>query len=415
MDQAAIEPMDQDVLGRRYRVELARITGGDDLAGREDIPMFLARLPVSTTLTDLEIDFYRHRPFHQDYLRIVQSICECLANLQREHHPLRSLELSYIGGRDDGQLLAHAIQLILIAAKQFGIAYLKLGRMDSLPMEFLFEFCHDNRHLIVLELENVSFTSDYGEEVSTVRFANTPLAVEEFILNQVIFDNLTMTSNFANLVHAMGVSALSLGTLICWNENDEGGVLHVAMRIVSELVKPSVQQLKLLDSCKMHYFQAALSAGTAAFLIELNVSIECYVAEATSKVYVLRRFIGEAVQLQSLAIFPNHLTVFLLRSLVETLEACSTITRIEVGNYDAEGVPQVQPIAARDADIVLQFRQIAARNDKLAQFMASPNTYSKDQLLDLLQQFDHCPTGRYRLARTLPEVFNFQRGDSLFH
>ena len=76
---------------------------------------------------------------------------------------------------------------------------------------------------------------------------------------------------------------------------------------------------------------------------------------------------------------------------------------------DSDVVQQVQPIAARDSNDVVQqqFQQIAARNEKLAQFTANSSTYPQDQLLDLMRQFDNCPTGRYRLARTLPGVFSF--------
>jgi hypothetical protein len=131
---------------------------------------------------------------------------------------------------------------------------------------------------------------------------------------------------------------------------------------------------------------------------------------------VLRRFIGDAAELQNLTIFINPQTAPLLRSLVETLEACTTITLLEVGSEGNQGDnSSSSDDDDDDADIVQQFKRIAVRNEKLAQFMASPNTYPKDQLLDLMRQFDNCPTGRYRLACSLPEIFDFQRGDSLFH
>ena len=83
-------------LGTSYCLELVRFTGDEgeedvELADGEDIPLFLARLPVSTTLTELEINFESYELAHRDNHRIVQPICECLANLQREHHPLRKL------------------------------------------------------------------------------------------------------------------------------------------------------------------------------------------------------------------------------------------------------------------------------------------------------------------------------------
>ena len=67
---------------------------------------------MSTTLTELEIGFVNYDRSHRDNRRTAQPICECLAHLRREHHPLRKLELSCICGGDDGQLIDHAIQLI---------------------------------------------------------------------------------------------------------------------------------------------------------------------------------------------------------------------------------------------------------------------------------------------------------------
>ena len=140
-------------LGTRYSLEmfLMGYVGDEEeddeqSAGEEVLNWFLARLPVSTTLTELNLSYYDYDLAHRDNRRIVQPICECLANLRREHHPLRKLILSCVAG-DDAQLYNNALQRLFIAAKQFGIAHLKLDRLNYLPMGLLVDFCHNNRHL----------------------------------------------------------------------------------------------------------------------------------------------------------------------------------------------------------------------------------------------------------------------------
>ena len=445
MDQAADEEIDQDVaeetsatnnehlvLGTRYSLELSLMGFDDDEEEEDDEPnagevklnWFLVRLPVSTTLAELVISFDKYNHAHRDYRRIVQPICECLANLQRENHPLRKLELTNMLGDDIQLRTGGALQLLVTAAKQFGFAYLKLESMDPLPMEFMVEICHNNRHLNVLELKSVSFTSNNGEEVSSVGIATPKLTLDKLILDEIFFENLTMTSKFANLAHATNVSALELGNIIClrdasqwWGGDDDKryDVMEVTSRIVSELVKPSVQHLQLLDDCEAHDFEAALSARTGTFLIKLFVSIcDDDDDDALQKVDALRRFISDAVQLQRLTIFANHLTASWLRRLVGTMEAFTTITRIEVIIH---GGPRRYRTALGDeenANVVQQLRRCAARNKRLALFRASPNTYPNDQLLDLLLQLDKSPTGRFQLVRSLPEILSFPTTERLF-
>ena len=89
------------------------------------------------------------------------------------------------------------------------------------------------------------------------------------------------------------------------------------------------------------------------------------------------------------------------------MEACTTITRIALDYNGGRG--------DYDGNVsVVQLRSFATRNVQLALFTASPSTYPNDQLLDLMRQFDNCPTGRYRLARSLLGMFTFQSGHSLF-
>ena len=124
--------------------------------------------------------------------------------------------------------------------------HLSLEIVHYIPMEFLVEFCSDNRHLNVLELAEMCFNSDNGEDVSSVGCANTTLTLGKLILKNISFENPTMASKFANFAHATSVSALSLGDITCrYYDDEEGGMYYgnnileeATTRIVSELVKP---------------------------------------------------------------------------------------------------------------------------------------------------------------------------------
>ena len=413
-------------LGTSYRLRLDEFAISDEDEANfenEELNWFLARLPVSTTLTELDVVFTNYELAHQDNHRVVQPICECMAKIRPEKHPLRRLELCYmVGDEIHVQLLTGALQLFLVAAKQCGIAHLRGESLNYMPIEFMVEFCHDNRHLNVLELENVCFTHNVEEGVSPAAASDpTLLTLDELFLSEVQFANPTIATSFFSLAQATSVSALGIGNIICRREDDEvGGEYYgyddsdLTSRIVSELVKPSVQRLSLRHNCQIHHFQAALNTETGTFLSELDASIDCDFADALAKVNMLRRFMSDAVQLQHLTVFANPQTVPLLRSLVETLEACTTITRLEVGNNGYQDDDSNYSVDDKDGKVVQQLRRVTARNERLAQFIANPNTYRNDQLLNLMRQFDNCPTGRYRLACSLPGVFSFQTGHSLF-
>ena len=59
-------------------------------------------------------------------------------------------------------------------------------------------------------------------------------------------------------------------------------------------------------------------------------------------------------------------------------------------------------------DPVHLMRKLAARNEELARFEANPSIYPTENLLALMPRFDNCPTGRYMLSRSLPQVFSFE-------
>jgi hypothetical protein len=153
----------------------------------------------------------------------------------------------------------------------------------------------------------------------------------------------------------MSVSALELGAFyVGLGEN------LVTKRIVSGFKMPGVEFLTLSSSCKLKHFQAALHAGMAT-VIQLTVMI-CHVDVhvATEKLESLTRMIRGSVQLNSLTIitYEGNPLNRPPRQLFQALEACPTVTEIQVDSdygdphYFTE--PEVQ-----------QLRRITARNSEL--------------------------------------------------
>ena len=84
--------------------------------------------------------------------------------------------------------------------------------------------------------------------------------------------------------------------------------------------------------------------------------------------------------------------------MIKAIEGCATITQfslIHEGRYYVD-----RPLNSK-------IRRALARNNELARFVASPSTYPTHSLPSLMVQFDQCPSGRYMLARRLPEMLSF--------
>ena len=181
-----------------------------------------------------------------------------------------------------------------------------------------------------------------------------------------------------------------------------------------EFKMPLVEQLTLRPSCKIKHFQAALGAGMSTVK---RLTVEFFRYEgcaATEKLEALTRMIRGAVKLNSLTLRTyagnglNHLPLrqsihLPLRQLFQALEACATVTEIHVNNYDGSPNIFTEPE-------VQELLRITARN----RFVANPSTFPNDKLLNLMIQLSDCPSGLYMLTRRLPEVFSFEKGDSLF-
>ena len=131
--------------------------------------------------------------------------------------------------------------------------------------------------------------------------------------------------------------------------------------------------------------------------------------ETPKKLESLTRMIRGAVKLNSLTIHNRNSSKPLCppRQLLQVLEACPTVTEIQVNRDDGNR----HDFTEREAQ---QLRQITARNRELGQFVANPSTFPNDKLLTLMIQLNDCSSGLYMLTRRLPEVFSFEKGNRLF-
>ena len=329
--------------------------------------------------------------------RVVEPLCRCLASLrlQNEHLPLREISFHWV--RRD------IVRQFLVAMKQFGIREVIFRSTDPFPVHWLVDFCHDNSNLKVLDLNLMDFTDEVVADPIGGSASTTSL--ESLILNHLTFHTSFAATNFAHFVAHMSVSRLELGILVADNAED-----LVTKRILSEFKMPSVESLTLPVLCTGEHFQAALHAGMAT-LIDLFVDLSpgFHVDNTTEKLESLIRMIRGAVKLRILCfIYGNRSNPMRPpRELCQVLEACSSVLQIKV---DIIGNPYYFTEPEKH-----QLNRISVRNIELCHFMADPPSFPNAKLLNLMPQFNDCPSGLYRLTRRLPEVFSFAKGHSLFH
>ena len=210
------------------------------------IEQFIASLKATTSLTDLCVDAkWPWRSTPERNRRVIEPLCRCIANLRRHNpnHPLSILKII------DGKL--DMVEQFLVAAKQFGIHTLDFYR-PSLLLQSLAEFCRDNSHLKVLAIfgwalndedPTISVSSQYGQQDSSVH-----LTLDSLLVRAVHFENTTVTNKFLNFITHITYPALQLGSIdIAANNKEEKKIER--MRIVSALIKPSVEDLTLMYGC----------------------------------------------------------------------------------------------------------------------------------------------------------------------
>ena len=227
------------------------------------IEQFIASLKATTSLTDLCVDAkWPWRSTPERNRRVIEPLCRCIANLRRHNpnHPLSILKII------DGKL--DMVEQFLVAAKQFGIHTLDFYR-PSLLLQSLAEFCRDNSHLKVLAIfgwalndedPTISVSSQYGQQDSSVH-----LTLDSLLVRAVHFENTTVTNKFLNFITHITYPALQLGSIdIAANNKEEKKIER--MRIVSALIKPSVEQLTLDRDCRIEVMDAMETSSTVTHI-----------------------------------------------------------------------------------------------------------------------------------------------------
>ena len=310
----------------------------------------------------------------------------------------------------------YELEQFLVAAKQYGILQLTLIRIPNLPIQFLADFCRDNRNLKVLQLEDLclvgratelSFPPDQ-EEASldsspVLALDELHIGAADYNRGAVAFPNPAAVTAFTHLLQRMTYSVLEIGNVSVQDGSQTCCRDTSTEYIVSELFQPSVGQLTIHPDCQLRLYPAALKSGIASVL----VNIHCDRRDTTERLKLITGMIRDSVQLQSLALYFNTgcrgydpPPPFL-----PALEASASITRLQVNR---EHMSLLRDPPGFSPDQVLQMRNITARNEELARFEANPSIYPIENWLVLVRCFDNCPTGRYRLARHLPEVFSLE-------
>lgn len=326
-----------------------------------NLQITIATLEATTTLTNLHIHLLHYKATPENNARFIEPFCRCIANLRRHNpnHPLTWLCIQAAETKDDCDI----VDQLLFAAKQFGIQHLRIV-FTRLPIQSLVEFGRDNRHLKVLDLSYSNLFFSDKEDESTISIlspkdgpqqkSSAILALDELYLNEVNFDNPSVARTFSNFIANMTYPVLELVRFTVGGvggEAEEHGGADVEckdkdrkekkishLRVMSKLIKQSLEQLTLHETCRIEAMDA--------------------------------------------------------------IHACATVTQIQLCDY--------QPPSGFLPDaVLLKLQVIAWRNRKLARFVANPSHYPGDELLALMSQFDRCPTGRYMLARCVPEIPGF--------
>ena len=392
-------------LGTDFSIDLRALSHNQ---ARYSVEQLIAALEASTTLTELRVDLgvgNSFEPTAENSRRIVAPLCRCIANLrlQNEQHPLKKLELGKAyscKNSDQNGMYLNVFEQFLLAAKFLGISQLTLHTVYiPIPTQFLLEFCRENSHLRVLEMDTVHFL----DSTATVAWPPNDWSqgschnfhLDKLILDSVRFFNTASAASFGIFFAHLSVSVMALHSLYADHDDIE------CRKIVSEFKIPSVEKLTLGVFCS--HSKAALKAARDSVTdLTFITRCKCYrdIPDRDEELKYLTRMIRKAAKLKSLLIEEHYyVRVRLSSRMIEAIEGCATITRFAVihdmrPNLDEPPTPQL--------------RRILARNNELACFVASPSTFPTDKLPSLILQFDNCPSGRYMLARCLPEVLSFQ-------
>ena len=284
------------------------------------VEQLVTAVEATTTLRELIIlneDFYEPTPEYQG--RVMEPLCRCIANLRRRNaqHPLTTLSLSASAYTDD-----QTIRPFLEAAKKGGIAKIFIQSVRNLNTEYFVHFCRSHKKLKSFKVWNVSMTAQTFDECDG---SGDPLLhLKQLSLRDICFRSVRAATLFENLAGDMKLVGLELGKITIRDGDDDGlgndmdrddddfDPTHgledapeaadvggaggnddeddngaddeddvdndsnerfygtdfywpydpkMSSRIVTKLIKPSVEELYLTRMCRKTHFQAALKAA----------------------------------------------------------------------------------------------------------------------------------------------------------
>ena len=332
-----IAPID---LGKSCRINLYELSCNSE---RFTIDQFIASLEATTTVTKLSVEFCDYESTPGNYRRVIEPICRCISDL-RQHNPNHTLlrKLDIREAQDEA-----AYGPFLVAAKQYGIHHLILSRA-CLRIQHLAEFCRGNTHLKVMEIYNTSFSDDeltisvppqdepqdssfilaleelifsdedstisvppqdvpqdslaifaldelsFSDEESTISVPQDSLAIlalNELTMSWITFENANVVTEFSNFIARVTYPALNIGEISMIDDNDaenEEGKKIACLRIVPQLIMPSVEQLTLLCGCPIDFIGAIDACATVKHIyLDDYAPIDFRPAEVQRKVELI--------------------------------------------------------------------------------------------------------------------------------
>jgi hypothetical protein len=130
------------------------------------------------------------------------------------------------------------------------------------------EFCRDNTHFKVLTIEDMTlFDKDSSISVSPQdgpQDSSAILALDRLTVTGVTFEESNVATKFLNFIAHVTYPVLELGGInFGWNYGNDGeDKKNARLRIVSELIKPSVEQLTLRANCRIEVMDVIEACAT---------------------------------------------------------------------------------------------------------------------------------------------------------
>ena len=428
-----------------FRVYLNELWNG---TGPFTVEQLVTALEATTMLQELHIMnevFYEPTPEYKS--RVMEPLCRCIANLRRHspQHPLQKLILSAKAYTDD-----QTIRPFLEAAKAGGICQVDIESVRNLSAEYFVQFCRNHKTLESLTVWNVSMTAQTIDECDGS--GDLPTHLKQFSLRDICFRSVRAATLFESLAGDMTLVGLELGKITIRDGDDDGlgnimdrnisteALTHgledepdedgnggggdddeddygaddeddvdnasnerfygtdfywpydpkMSSRIVTKLLKPSVEELYLTRVCRKTHFKAALKA-TKTSIINLWVDVQRH---KRAKLTILAHMIRRSVKLELLLLRNLARRPWLLPKPVffYDVAACPTLTNIQLVRFHSMADRQLQ--------------EFVMRNQELAVFLENPNAYparSKKILARSLTR-TNCPLGLAMLTRGVPAV-----------